>query len=61
MYVYAGPCSSAVDNLFRALRDPYYQWVIPLLSAEGKGKVFEGEGWVTTVMKLGKPKDIDQD
>lgn len=35
---YAGPCSSAVDNLFRALRDPYYQWVIPLLSAEAQEK-----------------------
>lgn len=30
-------------------------------AAEGKGKVFEGAGWVTTVMKLGKPEDIDQD
>jgi len=28
--------------------------------AEAKGKVFEGAGWVTTVMKLGKPEDIDQ-
>ena len=29
--------------------------------AEAKGKVFEGAGWVTTVMKLGKPGDIDQE
>lgn len=29
--------------------------------AEAKGKVFEGAGWVTTVMKLGKPENIDQD
>lgn len=30
-------------------------------AAEEKGKVFEGAGWVTTVMKLGKPEDIDQE
>lgn len=30
-------------------------------AAEDKGKVFEGAGWVTTVMKLWKPEDIDQD
>ena len=34
----AGPCSSAVDNLFRALRNPFYQWVIPLLSGEDQKK-----------------------
>lgn len=32
----AGPCSSAVDNLLRVLRDPFYQWVIPLLSPEAQ-------------------------
>lgn len=30
-------------------------------AAEGKGKVFDGAGWRTTVMKLGKPGDIDQE
>lgn len=30
----AGPKSTAIDNLLRALQSPFYSWVVPFLRAE---------------------------
>lgn len=51
----------SIDKLANTLNNSGEEYVLLIWADFDKGKVFEGAGWVTTVMKLGKPEDIDQD